>query len=183
MTTIENFVSELSKLRPNSTFLSIFGYTASGSGEVANHSIVFHMDYENALHKSAEILENYVPENDLEVQAKHELLTTFHKSLGNTTPVEDLNDGYKRFFDGGVPIKGVKLHEATGTLHIYGLANKKVVRTPGINKPTKSSALTLAKEKLRRLCPVSKFRQFKITPDQVEYIKVEGLTLTAEGLV
>jgi hypothetical protein len=181
----EDFVSELSKLRPSATFLSIIGYTASGSGEVADHSIVFHISYENALRKSVAVLDEYVPENDLEIQAKNELLLSFHKSLGDmeTTAVEDIDDGYQRFFEGGTVVKGVKLHKDTNTLHIWGMANKKVVRTPGTYKPVKSSALTLTKNKLRNLCSVSKFRQFKITPDQVDAIKVENLTLTAEGLV
>jgi hypothetical protein len=181
----EDFVSELSKLRPSATFLSIIGYTAS-SGEVADHSIVFHISYENALRKSMEVLEEYEPKNDLEVQAKNELLQSFNKSLMDmeTTAVEDIDDGYQRFFDdGGKVVKGVKLHQTSNTLHIWGMANKKVVRTPGTYKEVKNKPLTIAKNKLRNLCSVSKFRQFKITPDQVSAIKVENLTLTTEGLI
>jgi hypothetical protein len=39
--------------------------------------------------------------------------------------------------------------------------------------------LTIAKDKLKKNLPVSKFRQFKITTDQVESISVENISLIA----
>lgn len=173
------FVSELSKLRTSATFLSLTGYR-NEHGEVADYSIVFHMSYENALKRSIMALETVVPEDAMQVVAKQELLDGYHKSLNNiaTIPVEEIDDAYTRFFDSdGKYIKGVKLHTESDTLHIYGLLNAKKVIVPGVYPTRNRRALTIAKDKLRKLCPIDKFRQFRITPFQVEKIAVENISL------
>jgi hypothetical protein len=138
------------------------------------------MSYENALKRSIAALEPVVPENDLEVRAKRELIDGYQASLTKmaTTPVEEIDDAYTRFFDeNGVYIKGVKLHTLSGALHLYGLVNAKRIIIPGQYKKTNKRDLTKAKDKLRKLCPVDKFRQFKILPSQVDQISVESLAL------
>lgn len=173
------FVNELAKLRPSSTFLSLFSYRNEFS-EIADYNLIFHISYESALKRSLLALETVIPVDDLESQAKKELVDSFQKSLvkSESIPVEEIDDAYTRFFDDdGKHIKGVKLHTDTNTLHLYGLVQYKRVLMPG-NYPTKNRrALTIAKDKLRSLCSVSKFRQFKITPAQVDRISVEHLSL------
>lgn len=175
----DQFIAELGKLRPSSTFLNLHGYRAE-SGEVADFNIIFHISYENALKKSVAILEGVLPENDLQAQAKLECLESFKNSLNNaaTIPVEEIDDAYTRFMDeDGKYIKGVKLHTASQTLHLYGLVHQKVTLVPGVYKKVNSKALTIEKDKLRRMCPVSRFRQFVILPSRVEKISVQGLSL------
>lgn len=179
MMTKESFVSELSKLRPASTFLNLHKYR-NEAGEVADYNIVFHMSYENALKKSVAILESLVPDSDLQAAAKHELLNSYHASIAqiNKTKIEDINDSYTRFFDSdGSYIKGVKMHTESGVLHLYGLVHQKIVLMPGTYKKKNSLPKTIEKNKLASRCPVSKFRQFRLLPSQVEGIKVEGLYL------
>jgi hypothetical protein len=95
-----------------------------------------------------------------------------------TTPIEEIDDAYRRFTDSdGKYIKGVKLHEESDTLHLYGLVVHKKVIMPGIFKKVNHKPLTVEKNKLRNLCQVSRFRQFKITTEQVESICVQGLKL------
>lgn len=173
------FVSELAKLRTSSTFLTLRGYRNSSS-EVADYSIVFHMSYENALKRSLLALETVVPADDLEAVAKRELIEGYTNSLKKleTQPLEEREDGYTRFQDDdGQYIKGIKLHDESDTLHIYGLLNAKRVIIPGQYKKKNKRALTVAKDKLRKLCPVNKFRQFKIVPEQLDSISVENLSL------
>jgi hypothetical protein len=173
------FVSELSKLRPAATFLSLIGYRNEAS-EVADYSIIFHMSYANALRRSLVALESIVPSDDLGAIAKQELQVSYQASLDKmaTTPVEEIDDNYTRFFDDdGSYVKGIKLHTETNALHIYGLVNHKRVLMPGQYKKTNRRPLTIAKDKLRKLCPVNRFRQFKITPNQVDRISVENLSL------
>ena len=173
------FVSELAKLRTSSTFLTLMGYRNEHS-EVADYSIVFHMSYENALKRSILALETVVPADDLEARAKRELIDGYHNSLAKmaTTPMEELEDAYTPFKDeDGSYIKGVKLHTATDTLHLYGLVNAKRVIMPGVYPKRNRKELTIAKDKLRKLCTVDKFRQFKILPSQVDSISVERLSL------
>jgi hypothetical protein len=174
----KDFVAELAKLHPSSTFLTLHGYRNEHS-EVADYNIVFHISYENALKKSVSILDSYLPIDDLQAKAKTELLTSFKNSLTNIkeTPIEEIDDEYTRFFSDGKYVKGVKMHTATGTLHLYGsVVNKKVIIPASYPKKNKRE-LTIAKDKLRRMCPVDKFRQFKILPENVTSISVGNLNL------
>ena len=175
----EQFIAELAKLRPSSTFLTLKGYR-SENGEVADFNIVFHMSYKNALLRSVAILESIIPNDAFEAQAKKECLESFMNSLNKikTTPLDEIEDSYRRFasYDGKY-IKGVKLHEETNTLHLYGLVVHKRIIMPGINKKVQHRALTIAKNNLRRLCPINNFRQFRINPNQVDSISVENISL------
>jgi hypothetical protein len=179
----ERFVTELSKLRPTSTFLSLMRYRNAYS-EVADYSIVFHMSYENALKKSIAALEAHEPISNLQKLAKEELLRSYQSSLKrmDVTPIEDIRDGYSRFFDeDGNYIKGVKLHKRSDTLHLYGLLNSKRVIMPGLYPPDDRSEFAAVKDHLAKIGPVSRFRQFKVRPDQVDKITVEKLTLLPQS--
>lgn len=174
------FVTELSKLRPGSTFLAVRGYRNEAS-EVADYSIAFHFSYENALKKSIEKLAQMDLQGDLEKQARHELLDSFAKSLarGAASPeLEERDPTYSYFKDeNGKYVKGVKMHASTHTLYLYGLVVHKRVLMPGIYAQKNRRPLTVAKDKLRYLTPVGKFRSFKMTPDQVDYIAAENISL------
>jgi hypothetical protein len=174
------FVTELSKLRPSSTFLTVKGYRNEAS-EIADYSIVFHMSYENALKKSIETLAALDLQTDLEKQARAELIDSFNKSLAkgaSDAALEERDPVYSYFKDeSGNYVKGVKYHEATGTLHLYGLVVHKRTLLPGIYASKNKKPLTIAKDKLRHLTPVGKFRQFKITPEQVDSITVQNVSL------
>lgn len=175
----KEFVDQLGKLRPNSTFLTLQGYRNAFS-EVADYSVAFHISYENALKRSVEILEAYSPKNDLEILAKNELVAAYKRSIQKAqVPEADIEDSYTRFFDdNGKYIKGVKMLTKTGELHLYGLVVHKKVTIPGSYGPDSDrKEMTIVKDRLRRLCPVSKFRQFKVLPSQLEAISVEKLTL------
>ena len=67
------------------------------------------------------------------------------------------------------------MHKETGELHLYGFVHQKVVIEPGVYKKVNSRHLTIEKNKLSKLVPVNKFRQFKILPDQVKKIKVDNI--------
>jgi hypothetical protein len=176
----EQFVAQLAHLCPASTFLTLRGYR-NESSEIADYSIAFHISYASALRKSREILEALPLTSEIEKLAREELVESFTSSLARILDqnIEDMEDGYTRFFDEeGNYIKGVKLHQATDTLYLYGLVVHKRVIIPGMYPPpTNRRKLTIAKDKLRYLTPVGKFRQFKITPSQVDSITVDKLSL------
>lgn len=174
-----DFVSELAKLRPSATFLSLIGYR-NESNEVADYSIIFHISYENALKRSLMILESIIPADEFEAQAKQELMDGYYKSINKIaeTPIEEVDDVYTYFVnEDGNYIKGIKLHTQTNILHLYGLVNAKRVIIPGQYKHTNKRPLTKAKDKLRKMVPVNRFRQFIIKPSKLEKISVEGLHL------
>lgn len=173
------FVTELSKLHPSSTFLTVAGYRNAHS-EVANYSLVFHMSYQSSLKRSIGMLEKMVSSSAAENFAREEVLDSLRASLKKsiTSPIEAREDGYLHFKDtDGNYIKGIKLHVRTNTLHLYGLIAHKRVLMPGIYPERHENPLAKAKRHLRQLTPAGKFRQFKMTPDQVEYIAVSNLTL------
>ncbi len=181
MMTQDEFLNELSKLRPNSTFLSLHHYR-NASNEVADFSIVFHISYEAALKTSIQELTDMQLEGELELKARDELIESHNTSLNKmaTTEVEDLDDGYQRFTDeDGNYIKGCKLCISTGELHIYGLVAHKRVIVPGVYKEKNKRALTIAKDKLRYQTRCGRFRQFVVAHDRVERIVVDSLTLNA----
>lgn len=173
------FVAELAKLRQNSTFLTLKGYRNEAS-EVADYSIIFNISYKNALIKSIAALEKYIPNDDSESAAKQELISSFKTSIDkvDTNIIEDLDPHYDYFFneDDSI-IKGVKYHPKSETLHLYGLVAHKKVIMPGTYAKRRKQDFTIVKDRLRKLCPVSKFRQFKITPAQVDSIQVQNLSL------
>jgi hypothetical protein len=174
------FVAELAKLRPSSTFLTISGYRNDAS-EIADYSVAFHISYENALKRSIKTLAEMELTTDLEKQARFELLDSFARSLakGSASPELEERDPTYSYFkdDDGNPIKGIKIHNASGELYMYGLMVHKKVRLPGIYPSKNKQPLTVAKDKLRFLCPVGRFRQFRINPSQVDHISVENLNL------
>lgn len=175
-------IETLSKIRPSSTFLSIRGYRSAESGELADYQLSFHMSYESSLERSIAALEVYVPENDLEVLAKNELLASYRNSLSKvqSEPLEVVGEHYHRIIAEGKHIKGIKIHSETGKLHLFGLLVNKRVREPGTFKATNKKPMTIIKDKLRKLGPLNKFRQFIIDPSHVEAINVESMTIIPE---
>ncbi len=171
-----DIVGTLATIRPSATFLQLHHYR-NLAGEVADYNIVFHISYQSALERSIAALQSYKPENDLEIQAKSELIDGYQSSLTKMDSFLD-EKSYHHFYDeNGSLIKGVKLHKKTDTLHLYGAVVSKKTLAPGKYKKTNKSPLSLAKDKLRKMTPINSFRQFKITPSQVEKITVERLEI------
>jgi hypothetical protein len=174
------FITELSKLRPASTFLTVKGYRNDAS-EIADYSLAFHFSYENALKRSIETLSKLDLQGDLEKRARMELIDSFAKSLarGSASPeLEDRDPTYTYFQDeDGNYIKGVKYHAGFDIVYLYGLVVHKRVLMPGVYSHKNSRPLTMAKDKLRYCTSVGKFRSFRMTPGQVDSISVEKLEL------
>jgi hypothetical protein len=174
----EQFVQALSTLRPTSTFLTLRGYR-NDFGELTDFSIAFHISYKSALQKSLKQMQSFKATTRLEEAARQELVDSFRLALVRAEEsIEDIQDGFTRFFDDeGNYIKGVKMHNATATLYLYGLVVHKRIREPVKYVESDSHPMTVAKDKLRYLTPVGKFRHFRITPPKVELITVQHLSL------
>ncbi len=175
MMTKVDLLKALSAVRPSSTFLVINGYR-NKSGEVANHCIAFHISYSECLYRSFEMVRDYPCSNELEVQAKNELISSYLSRIKNLVkPVAAKDDGFIRFKDPVTDriINGVKLHEKSNKIHIFGLKVWKKVIVPGFYKPVNSLPLTVAKRKIESLVPVSRFRAFIIEHDTFDYIAVD----------
>ena len=91
-----------------------------------------------------------------------------------------MGDAYERIVVGGETVKGVKPHKESGKLHLFGLLVSKNVRVAGEHKTVNKKPLTAAKDKIRKLGPVNKFRQFVIDPEHFEKITVEKEVILPE---
>lgn len=155
------------------SFVSIKGYT-NKEGEVADHVFNIGADYGKA--KEADI--KFLQTLDLTTGTwKSDMVTM---ALAKADLIKDLTspdkvrsqaqaDAYTHI------CKGVKVHNDTGVLYVYGNRVNKVVHKEG-NYPTKNSRpLTIAKDELRKLLKTGKFRQFIMA--EATSFKANGETL------
>lgn len=175
---IEQLKTTFGTLRRDSTFLSIKEYIAT-SGEVADFAIAFHVDYRGALKRSHQIISDYKPEDEIQTAARTAILASMSKRLTEKESLDEIDATYVYFNDAhGQQIKGIKAHRETNDLYLFGFVRSKSILTPGTYKDVKSSPLTIAKRKIENLTPISKFRQFKLSPGSFKEIRVERLILS-----
>lgn len=181
MTDFKNRALELfSGAKPGSQFLSIRGYVSESSGEVADFSVVFGASYSNALKRSEGILvdldlstvtgEGF--SHDDVVAAHGELLASVRKSLEK--PGE--NPGYTKAGYYEPVCDGVKFSPENGKLYVYGMRVHKRVIVEGTYKKVKSAPKTLAKNALRNLLPINRFREFILDESHMGGLALGGLT-------
>ena len=142
------------------SFVSIRNYT-NKFGEVSNNTINVGASYENAKKKDIEFLENinlseYEFKSDLSLldEARKELIASFIK------PDENRSKGQTEAYTHIV--KGVKVHNETGVLYVYGYRERKEVLKAGEYPTVKSRPLTIAKDELRKLLRTGKFTQYAL---------------------
>lgn len=177
MVDYNNILSALAQVRPGSTFLAIFGYK-NKAGEVSDRVISFHMSYPSALRRSIHALESMGELSGVDEEARQELLASYTKSLAAP---EEITGPYVSVSDSeGNPIRGVKCHEEKQTIYLYGLQvpNQKRILVPGTYKVVNKREKTIAKEKLTKDLPVSRFRQFILSPETLSEIRVQKMNLT-----
>lgn len=155
------------------SFVSIRNYT-NKSGETSNNLINVGASYENAKRKDIEFLENldakahnFKSAPDLIETARVALIEAFLK------PDENRSNGQKDAYTHIVP--GVKVHNETGLLYVYGYREQKTVLVKGEYKTVKSAPLTIAKNELRKLLKTGKFTQYSLELGNT--IKANGDTL------
>ena len=185
----------LAELRPNSTYLAVHQYM-NNFGELSNFSIVFHVDYHNAIRRSKRLLEGFAPDiihclnkpwtlDDLK-RAQFEIISSFEDTLKGDNPRATAAKAYNPIVDpygNRFGIKGIKLHRDQDILHLWGFVVHKVVLMPGNYPPEQKSSKTAAKDYLRSLLPVGNFRQYKLTPGKFFNLTVERITITEEDVI
>jgi hypothetical protein len=155
------------------SFVSIRNYT-NKQGEVSNNLINVGASYERAKQKDIEFLENInfsdydfkSPASLLE-EARQALIAAFIKPDANRS--EGQINAYTPIF------AGVKVHNETGVLYVYGYREKKEVIQKGEYKTVNSKPLTIAKDELRKLLKTGKFTQYAL--EIGNEIRANGQTL------
>lgn len=168
-----NVIDTLRAATENGCAFMSFVYLSKKTQETSKYLINFGIDYRKACEIDKEALEAYEPQNDLEIQAKAEML----KSL-----TETLTEGVSRSYTQADTFenigKGIKQHKETGEIYIYGfIQNKEVISEAAEpKKEVKSRPLTLAKKAIEKACDFkrNKFGQFILSPEHIGGIKTQG---------
>ena len=168
-----NAIDQLRASTENGCRYVSFLYTTKGTGETSKYQINFGVDYHNACSQDKLALESYVPQNDLEVTAKEEMLQSLTETL--TLGVSSSYTNADKF----VPIgKGMRQHVETNELYVWGFIQSKEQVAPPTNpkKEVKSRPLTLAKRSIEKACDFKrlKFGQFILNPEHIAGIVTCG---------
>lgn len=155
------------------TFFSVKNYTNSNN-ETSNQLINVGVNYEKAKQKDIEFLENldlsqhtFKSPLDLIIEAKEELIKAFIKPNQNRSNGQI--NAYTNIFS------GVKVHNETGKLYVYGYRVSKEILVKGEYPSVNSKPLTIAKNELRALLKTSKFVNFSIEVGNT--LKAKGETI------
>jgi hypothetical protein len=142
------------------SFVSINNYTNSVN-EVSNNLLNIGIKYANQKAKDIEFLKNLnIYEMnfnssliDIE-KARLSLIESFIKPSENHSKGQI--EAYTHICE------GLKVHNETGLLYVFGYRLTKTILSEGEYKEVKSSSLTIAKNELRKLLKTSKYKQFQI---------------------
>lgn len=155
------------------SFVSIRNYT-NKDGEVSNNLINVGIKYDSAKKKDVEFLENldakqytFKSTPELIEEARVALIAAF------LAPDKARSEGQKDAYT--VIVDGVKVHNETGQIYVYGYRENKTVLKEGTYKTVNSAALTIAKNELRKLLRTGKFTQYAL--ECGNEIKSNGETL------
>ena len=166
-----------SHVRPQATFLSILEYM-NNYHEIADFTICFHVDYLNAVERSFNIVEKYNPKDDIEAEAREEILQSFQWTLNGFNPLYTCRDVYEDILDAdGKPIPGIKLHSQQDIVHIVGKRVRKNIISEGLYLDRNSANKTVAKRIIKAKTPISKWVQFKLVPNRFRELSVQKMRI------
>ena len=173
---LKNLEFQLSLIESQTRFVGLT-YTAKKTGETARFTVLIGIDYLNAIKQSQTELEITLPTlTGVERQACQELLDSFQNTLDNAE-IGKPNDAYTKKGVYRQITVGLQENLNDGTVEIKGLVQSKKVLVEGIYKSVKSSDLTIAKNKLRSLTRVGKYRTFCVDLDNLHGVRINGNTL------
>ena len=157
-----------------------FLYTTKGTEETSRYLINFGIDYRKACETDKAILEAYQPTDDLETQAKGEMLLSLTQTL-----TEGVSQAYTQADTFESIGKGIRQHKETGEIYLYGfIASKETVaEAKNPKKAVNSRPLTLAKRKIEKACEFkrNKFGQFILNPENIAGIRTNGEVIEVQS--
>lgn len=171
---IANITNALAKSPTGVSFVSIKGYTNS-YGEVSNNLVNVGATLAKAKAKDIETLQaldvtTLGGDSILLEKARVELINSFVNP--NEVRSQAQIDAYT------IVANGIKVHNETGEIYIFGLRTSKTVIEQGVYPTVNSRPLTLAKNQLKKDLKSSKFTQYKLSSTST--IKLNGEELIFE---
>ena len=160
---IDNINRAIAKSPTGVTMVSIREYQNS-NGEISNNIVNIGASLENAKAKDIQFLKSKSVSTEIEEIARLELIKSFESPNPNRSKGQI--DAYT------IITKGIKVHNVTGEIYVFGLRMKKEIVQPGTYPIVNSKELTIAKNALRKELKSSKFTQFKIS--EISEIRIAG---------
>lgn len=177
---ISNLIALLSNPDNNNRpqFVS-FLYTSKTDGSTARYTLILGASYLNLLERSKLELELSMSTIAPELRkAADDVLESINKSIAahkaGTQSDDYTKKGQYTQIEGGLNIN------TDNTFQMFGLLHSKVVLVPGTPKKTKSSPHTIAKNIIRKMLPISKFREFALDLGHIRTVRMDGQTLVIE---
>jgi hypothetical protein len=173
LSVINNIKKAIEKSITGVSFVSIRNYT-NQQGETSNSLINVGINYENAKKKDIEFLEN-LKATEYEFKSTPDLIEEARQALinGFMFPEENRSNGQKNAYT--TIFNGVKVHNETGFIYIFGYREQKTILKQGEYKQVNSRPLTIAKNELKKLLKTGKFTQFAL--EEGNEIRCNGATL------
>lgn len=166
-------IDQLREATENGCRYISFLYTSKGTGETSRYQVNFGIDYRNAVELDKASLEAYTPQNELEIEAKAQMLKSMTETL-----TEGVSSAYTQVDTFDNIGKGIRQHKESGEIYLNGFVQSKEQVAPPTNpkKPVNSRPLTLAKKHIEKVCEFkrNRFGQFIINPEHIAGIRVCG---------
>lgn len=149
-------------------------YQAKSTGEVARHTLLVGFSYNELVKRSVEELTQWMEYmSGEELFAANEVMTSLRKTL-SAHEVGTQNEDYTKKGMYASVRSGINVNLNDNSIQLFGLTVKKVVMIKGEYKVVKSKPLTIAKNKISKQLPVSKFREFALDKDVILMGKANG---------
>lgn len=162
-------------------------YTSKNTGETARFTLIIGAKYTKVIEDS--ILELELTKNKLRefsqewnlsfviVQLAYEELLI---SLGNSLEAQkrgEANPDYTKRENYEHITTGLKKNLSDGTLEICGLEHSRKILVKGFKQIRESSEKTIAKNNLRKMLPIARYRTLCVDSECLDTMKVNGETL------
>jgi hypothetical protein len=172
---MQNLIETLSTVT-TSKFAS-FTYRSKTDNSLARYTVILGATYLTTLEKSVTALEIEMESMDASLRsAAQAVMDSLLKSIAAHKQGQQSEDYTKKGQYQNIG-GGVNVNTNDGSFQIFGLLHSKVVLEEGVRKEVKSSPLTIAKNKVKKLLPISKFREFAFDIRNIQVVKVNGETV------
>jgi hypothetical protein len=175
------------------SFIGIRNY-ANKQGEVSNQTIIAGITYENCLLNDFKVLQENkdkvfgILQKDYSTELVETAYNNVYVSLEKRLSSDEVKEALRQQNDKTIGLsdgqknayihltKGVKLHIETMQIHVFGLVVRKTVIKPIEYKETKSRDLTLAQNKIKKVCEFKQDKYRNFIFDKAE-VQLQGITV------
>jgi hypothetical protein len=167
--------NSISTLTDGCRFMSLT-YKAKETGEVARHTLLVGFSYIEMVKDSVEQLTAWMEYmSGDELFAAQEVMKSLRKTLDAKAEGKQNEDYTKKGMY--APVRGgVNINLNDNSIQLFGRTINKTVLEKGVYKTVNSKPLTIAKDKIKKYLPVSKFREFALDKNVVLSGKNNGET-------